>query len=200
MEITLLLLVFRLTLFLSTGIILEITLLDLVFRLTTPRSVCKWRSHFWMWFSDSPHHHIPSADIIMEITLLELVFRLTTSCLQEYGDQPFGHGFQTRHITLCEQNKINGNHTSVLDLQTRHIFVLWANGDYNFGLGFPTHYVTFCGQMEITVLDLVFRLTTSRSVDKWRSQFQTWFSDSLRFVLWANEDHNFGLDFHRYTA
>ena len=86
MEITLLLLVFRLTLFLSTGIIMEITLLDLVFRLTTPSSVCKWRSHFWMWFSDSPHHRITSADIIMEITL---VFRLTTSCLQEYGDQPF---------------------------------------------------------------------------------------------------------------
>ena len=196
-------------------------MLDLFFRLNTPRSVCKWKSHFWMWFSDSPHHHITSADIIMEITLLDVVFRLTRSCLQEYGDQPFWAWFSdSPHYTVRAKLMETTLLYLIYRLATFFLFffvgkwrsqfwtwfsdslrhVLWANGDHNFGLGFPTHYVTFCGQMEITVLDLVFQLTTSRSVDKWRSQFQTWFSDSLRHLLWANEDHNFRLGFHSYTA
>ena len=83
-----------------------------------------------------------------------------------------------RLTTLHCAGKINGNHTSVLDLETPHI-LLCGQMKITILDGFQTHYVTFCVQMEITVSDLL--------------------SDSLHHVMCANGDHNFRLAF-RLTA
>lgn len=200
----------------------EITLLDLVFLLSTSHSQEYWNHTFVLGF---PTLHITSAGILkshfctsfsgslrhvcehMEIILLEFVFRFTSSRLQN-ANHNFGFSFQPDHVSFCEQmdllfTLISWSSVGKWRSQFWNWFsdsprdVSWANVNLTFGLGFPTHRITSAGLiMGITLLELVFRLTTLCSVDKRKSHFWTWFSDSRHYVCGHNyRDHTFGIGF-----